>query len=239
MWLTKHWHIYLVSQIALPHGRAPSSLGSLTHDMVHLVFMSMAPSAADLVSQVAFTAMDLVSQVWLHQRKVTSVAPSAVDSLALGIALPLHNALRITICGAYAADSDSQVALTNMDLVSQVWLPQRKVTSVAPSAVDSLALGIALPLHNALRITICGAYAADSDSQVALTTMDLVSQVWLPQRKVTSVAPSAVDSLALGIALPLHNALRITICGAYAADSDSQVALTTMDLVSQVWLHQT
>ena len=89
MWLTKHWPIYLVSRIALPHGRAPSSLGSLTHDTVHLVFMSMAPSAADLVSQVALTAMDLASQVWLPQRKVTSVAPSAVDSLVLGIALPI------------------------------------------------------------------------------------------------------------------------------------------------------
>ena len=64
--------------------------------------------------------------------------------------------------------------------------------------------------------------------------MDLVSQVGLPQRKVTSVAPSAVDSLALGIALPLHNAFRITICGAYTADLVSQVELTTMDLVSQV-----
>ena len=48
------------------------------------------------------------------------------------------------------------------------------------------------------------------------------------------MAPSAVDSLALGIALPLHNAFRITICGAYATNLVSQVALNTMDLVSQV-----
>ena len=46
------------------------------------------------------------------------------------------------------------------------------------------------------------------------------------------MAPSAVDSLALGIAL--HIAFRITIFGAYAADLVSQVELTTMDLVSQV-----
>ena len=67
MLITKHWPIYLVSQIALPRGRvsllAPSSPGSITHDTVHLVFMSMVPSAADLVSEFALTTMDLVSQV--------------------------------------------------------------------------------------------------------------------------------------------------------------------------------
>ena len=42
---------------------APSYPGSLPHDAVHLVFISMVPSVADLVDQVALTTMDLVSQV--------------------------------------------------------------------------------------------------------------------------------------------------------------------------------
>ena len=88
---------------------APSAVDSLTHEGLHLEFQSVAPSAADIVSQDALSSMDPSTPVSLPQGKVTFVAPSAVDSLT-------HEELHLRLSSV----ADVACQLAHVDLNSQV-----------------------------------------------------------------------------------------------------------------------
>ena len=115
-----------VSQVSLPHGKgtsvASSAVDSLTHERSHLEFQSVAPSAADVASQlshvdldsqVSVSSVDPGRLVSLPQGKGTSVAPSAVDSLT-------HEGLHLRSSSVAPSAADVASQLSHVDLDSQV-----------------------------------------------------------------------------------------------------------------------
>ena len=149
-----------VSQVSLPRGKgtsvASSAVDSLTHEGSHLEFQSVAPSAADVASQlshvdldsqVSVSSVDPGRLVSLPQGKGTSVAPSAAD-----VASQLSH-----------VDLDSQVSEINYSPISTGNLPHvitpesRSTISDSNSPIASNAEGVTNTRKAGLNTSALGA----------------------------------------------------------------------------------